>query len=356
MKSSAASGALAGIVAALALAAPAVAGPTVTVRVEGEQATLLERTQVTLPDTGLDICGGTPNTVASALDVATGGDWDGQEFTSTILGETHTFANNDYWAQWLGRAGAYRFGTGICNDVMQEGDEALLLVDVSDANFNPTRFPLAVEGLPGSAVAGQSVPVTVVAYVTDGLSPAVRTPVAGAAIGGATTAADGRATVSFATPGTAVLKATKAGSVPSAAARVTVTAPKPGDPPPPPPPAKDTTAPTATFASLSDGKVFSRRKAPRELRGTVSEDPSGLRSVRLSILRRKGGKCWTYRDTTERFKRHRCGGKWYFRIGDRAEWSYLLPRKLPKGRYTIGVMAVDKAFNESRTTVEIRVK
>ena len=26
-----------------------------------------------------------------------------------------------------------------------------------------------------------------------------------------------------------------------------------------------------------------------------------------------------------------CGGKWYFRIGDRAEWSYLLPRKLPKG-------------------------
>ena len=78
--------------------------------------------------------------------------------------------------------------------------------------------------------------------------------------------------------------------------------------------------------------------------------------MRLSILRRKGGKCWTYRDTTERFKRHRCGGKWYFRIGDRAEWSYLLPRKLPKGRYTIGVMAVDKAFNESRTTVEIRVK
>ena len=132
--------------------------------------------------------------------------------------------------------------------------------------------------------------------------------------------------------------------------------PSPANRRPPPPPAKDTTAPTATFASLSDGKVFSRRKAPRELRGTVAEDPSGLRSVRLSILRRKGGKCWTYRDTTERFKRHRCGGKWYFRIGDRAEWSYLLPRKLPKGRYTIGVMAVDKAFNESRTTVEIRVK
>ena len=102
--------------------------------------------------------------------------------------------------------------------------------------------------------------------------------------------------------------------------------------------------------------MFSRRKAPRELAGTVSADPSGLRSVRLSIRRRNGGKCWTYRDTTERFKRHECGGKWYFRIGDRAEWSYLLPRKLPKGRYTIGVMAVDKAFNESRTEVRIRVR
>jgi hypothetical protein len=113
----------------------------------------------------------------------------------------------------------------------------------------------------------------------------------------------------------------------------------------------------AAFASgLVDGKVFTRRRAPRELSGTVSPDPSGLRAVRLSIHRRVGARCWTYRDTTERFKRHRCGGSWYFRIGDRAEWSYLLPRKLPAGRYTIGVLAVDKALNESRTDVEIRVR
>src|SRR5215207_2668913 len=111
MKTSA-SGVIAGIVAAIALAAPAQAGPTVTVRVEGQQQTLLDETPVTLPDTGLDICGGTPNTVASALDVATGGDWDRQAFTSTILGESHTFAANDYWAQWRGTGGAYEFGSG----------------------------------------------------------------------------------------------------------------------------------------------------------------------------------------------------------------------------------------------------
>ena len=102
--------------------------------------------------------------------------------------------------------------------------------------------------------------------------------------------------------------------------------------------------------------MFSRRNAPRELSGTVSADPSGLRSVRLSILRRREREVLDLPRHDGALQAPRCGGKWYFRIGDRAEWSYLLPRKLPKGRYTIGVMAVDKAFNESRTTVGIRVR
>src|SRR5918997_5194575 len=86
--------AVAGVVMVLACAGTALAGPTVTVRVEGQNSTLLERTQVTLPDTGLDICGGKPFTAASALDVATHGNWDRKEFASTILGESHTFAQN----------------------------------------------------------------------------------------------------------------------------------------------------------------------------------------------------------------------------------------------------------------------
>jgi hypothetical protein len=175
----------------------------------------------------------------------------------------------------------------------------------------------------------------------------------------ATVAADGKARLTFAAAGRHTVQATQRGHVRSAVRAVDVAAaPAPGEQPPPPPPtAQDTTAPVATFASgLTDGKVFARRNAPRVLSGTVSADPSGLRSVRLSIRRQKGGKCSTYRDTTERFKRHACGGKWYFRIGDRAQWSYLLPRKLPRGRYTIGVMAVDRAFNESRTEIRMRVR
>ena len=65
--------------------------------------------------------------------------------------------------------------------------------------------------------------------------------------------------------------------------------------------------------------------------------PSGIKSVRLSILRRHKGRCWAFDGDAERFKRHRCGGSRSFRIGDRAEWSYLLPKRLPVGRYTIRV-------------------
>jgi hypothetical protein len=191
---------------------------------------------------------------------------------------------------------------------------------------------------------------------TDG--PAERATVAGGGGATATVGADGKAQLTFSAPGRQTVQATQAGHVRSAVRAVDViAAPAPGaSPVPPPVTAEDSTAPVAAFTSLADGRVYSHRKAPRELAGTVSADPSGLRSVRLSIRRQKGGRCWTYRDTTERFKRHACGGKWYFRIGDRADWSYLLPRTLPRGRYTLGVMAVDKAFNESRTEIEVRVR
>ena len=362
MKSSAASGALAGLVAALALAAPAVAAPAdVTVRVEGTASTLVPETPITASAAAVErdghSCSGT--SALGALHGATGGDWSGSWFdglgwsVEVIKGEQHVFPN--YYGLWINSAYSE---LGLCDAELQTGDEVLVV----PAAEGPI---LDLGGVPPTAVAGQPVTVTVMehgaVYREEPPFDLIRTdgPADGATVraGGAsaTVGADGKARIVFPGAGAATVQATQPGHVRSAARRVQVVAPKPGDPPPPPP-AKDTTAPTATFASLADGKVLSRRKAPRELRGTVSEDPSGLRSVRLSILRRKGGKCWTYRDTTERFKRHRCGGKWYFRIGDRAEWSYLLPRKLPKGRYTVGVMAVDKAFNESRTTVEIRVK
>ena len=46
-----------------------------------------------------------------------------------------------------------------------------------------------------------------------------------------------------------------------------------------------------------------------------------------------------------------------FKVGDRAEWSYLLPSRLPRGRYVLDTYALDNAFNRSTTTrVRFRVR
>jgi hypothetical protein len=315
---------------------------------------------VTLPDTDTFACGnGGPHTVADALDIATGANWDRQPFTQTILGETHDNTPDDFWAEWIGSGSGYVPGAlGVCDDVLKDGDEALMYATrfVTPA----THFPLSLEGLPAAVEAGKPVSVTVVAYETQDFMNVTRTPVAGATVSGggasAVTTANGTAVLSFAQPGEAVLKASKPGSVISAGKRVTVTAPGAAPPPTGAPPANDTAAPTARLAGVRNGQVFSRKRAPRTLRGTVSADPSGIKSVRLSILRRKRGKCWAFDGDSERFKRHRCGGSRSFRIGDRAEWSYLLPRRLPRGRYTIRVVAIDNAGNDAATRTRIRVR
>jgi hypothetical protein len=354
-------GALAGLAAATLLAAPALAGPTVTVRVEGQSRTLLERTRVTLPDTPPPVTGCQRWSAAAAIEEATRGNWDRGDFPSTILGESHTFTQNDYWAEWVDFGSGYRWGSGICNDVLKDGDEVLEVVDIASATFAPTRFPLDLEGLPAAVQTGVPVTVTVVAYVTDGtVGTGTRTPVAGATVSGggasAVTGPGGTATLRFMQPGTVVVKASKPGSVVSAGEGVTVSTTPPSAAGELPARMPDTTAPVASISGIVSGAVFSRRRAPRTLRGTVSADPSGIKSVRLSILRKRRGRCWAFDGETERFERHRCGGSRSFRIGDRAEWSYLLPARLPRGRYIIRVAAIDRAGNDSVTVTSLRVK
>jgi hypothetical protein len=46
----------------------------------------------------------------------------------------------------------------------------------------------------------------------------------------------------------------------------------------------------------------------------------------------------------------------FFRIGDRPDWSYLLPRRLGRGRYTLRVAAIDRAGNRAETHVVVRVR
>ena len=103
--------------------------------------------------------------------------------------------------------------------------------------------------------------------------------------------------------------------------------------------------------------MFSRRRAPRLLRGTVTADPSGLLAVKLRLTRRVGRKCSYFSGTRERFRRMRCGRGSFFKIGDSARWSYLLPKRLGRGRYVLEAKAIDGAFNRGAATrVRFRVK
>jgi hypothetical protein len=369
-------GALAGLAAAIVLAAPAAAAPgNVGVRVEGDGTTLLPRTQVTT-DTqpvlvqGANSCPGT--SAGGALYKAVAGDlagtWGSVGFElKTVKGETHDSASSSsYWSFWLNYSYA---SLGMCAQELQAGDDVLFVPDCFGAGCTPAS-PLRLSGLPATVAPGTSVTIRVDEY-SQPVFPATNTtsaPSAGATVAfgdaTATTGADGTAQLTFSGSGARSVQATKAGHVRSATESTCVTTGSDGacgtqapvGAPPPGQAAKDTTAPVATISGLANGRVFSRKRAPRVLRGSVSADPSGIKSVRLSILRRNRGRCWVFDGASERFERHRCGGSRSFRIGDRADWSYLLPKRLPRGRYTIRVAAIDKAGNDSVTQTEIRVK
>ena len=122
-------------------------------------------------------------------------------------------------------------------------------------------------------------------------------------------------------------------------------------------PARDTTAPTSTILGIRDGQRFRRQRAPRELRGTASADPSGLWAVKIRLTRRHRGTCWYFSGSREQFLERTCGKQYAFKVGDRAKWSYLLPRRLPRGRYVLSTYAIDNAFNrgeERRVVFRVR--
>jgi hypothetical protein len=301
------------------------------------------------------------------MHTATAGDWVGRYFddfdswiVDTIKGETHASPEAGFWALWINNGYSE---LGLCGSELQEGDEVVL----APRNDQPI---LDLTGVPARVAPGQAVTVKVTEHglVDPTAFPAVvrSGPAAGATItyAGATVTAgaDGTARLAFSRSGPAVVQATEPGHIRSAALATCVTTGADGacgsraGGLPPLAPAKDVTAPVASLTGLNDGAVFSRRRAPRTLRGTVGADPSGILSVRLSIVRKRRGRCWAFDGEIERFKRHRCGGSRSFRIGDRAEWSYLLPARLPRGRYTIRVVAIDRAGNDSVTETGIRVR
>lgn len=348
---------LAGLVLALLLAPAAWAGPTVTVRIVGENATLLERT-VTLTDTPPPVSGCEANDAGNAIEVATGGNWDRDPFTETILGETHDFTHRDFWAEWINRGNGYVAGNGVCNDTLGAGDELLMVADVAGPNFEPTRAPLDVEGVPRQALRGSAITVTVVEYWVEATPMTFdvrRRPVGGALVqaGSASAVTDdgGRAALVLSEPGTVALRATRPGNAPATTDLIQV-----GDVAPAPS-APDTTAPTTNILGIRNGQRFTRRRAPRELKGTVSADESGLWAVKIRLTRRHRGTCWYFSGSREQFLKRTCGKAYAFKVGDETAWSYLLPSRLPRGRYVLETYAIDNAFNrgaERRVVFRVR--
>src|SRR5207247_5094895 len=194
-----------------------------------------------------------------------------------------------------------KVGNGVCNDVLQSGDEVLMLTNFSGPapDFPPTVFPLVLEGVPASALRGQAVTATAVEYRSDASgSPGrgTRTPTAGVSVAGggasAVTGADGTATLSLPATGTFTLQATTThersvpvglcvhdagdGGCGSTAGLGSAT---------PPAAAADVTGPAARIAGIRAGQRFRARRAPRLLRGTVDPDPSGLAGWYLRLWR-----------------------------------------------------------------------
>lgn len=349
-------------VLALACAAPAAGATNVTVRVEGRTATLLPETVVNVDGSGVPGVG-CPNSAAEALDKATNGNWARGTFTDTILGEQLVYSAEDpvYWGQW--HNGVY--GNGLCQDTVTEGGEVLLIADAADpVTYAPTVLPTYISGVPAAGITlGQSFTVKVEQVTTDG-NPGngTRGPLAGATVTAgpvsAVTAADGTATLTPTTEGTFDVRAVKGKQrspvrrLPVGAAAIAqvqaVAAGLPcattgsdglcGT--------RDRLAPLLRLAGIKDRQVFPAGKGPRRLSGTIA-DASGVLMVKLRIHRRLGKKCSYFSGRQEKFRPIRCGvknAKW-FKIGNRADWSYLLPSKLPKGQYVVDVNAIDKAYN-----------
>src|SRR6185437_8988103 len=344
-------------------------------RIEGESATLLPAASVTL-NAPEPVSNCPANSVATAIDLAVGGNWDHGEankgagnFTETILGETHDFTHNsDTWAEWVD----YKWGGGICTDTLNQGDEVLMVADHEpEPFFSPTAWPLVVAGAP--AVAQVGVPFTV--NVNEIRTPAetfaepgqgTPTPVAGVTVGGAGATsspsdAGGVATITPTSAGNLTLRATKAGDAPSATFVVCAhagndgncgtTSPSGVSTPPTSSVAAFYKGPFAVVArarGIQDGHVYARRHAPKVLAGTVATH-ARIASVSLRLRRSYRGRCFAYDGVAERFKRVRCGQGRFFGVGSTPNFSYLLPAALARGRYVLDIEASDVAGN--RTTL-----
>jgi hypothetical protein len=348
----------------------------VSVRVEGAGDTLVARTALTTTTAPVvkdgdpsHSCSGT--SVAGALEQATAGDWSGSWDPSfayavqAIKSEAHAFGSGNYWGLFVNDKPS---STGICDTELQTGDEVLF---APLPESGATAGVLRLNGVPATAAPGSRIAVTVTRTATTydpvTYDPTTSTgPGAGVTVSGgaatATTGPDGTAQVVLGQTGPASLRAARGGDIRSASEPVCVTTGDDGQcgtavPPPGAAPCatdgrdgrcgtRDLEAPLAAITGIADRQVFAAGHGPRTVRGRAS-DPSGLLMVKVRLSRDDHGRCSYFSGRKERFVPSRCGAThgFWFGIGDRADWSYLLPSRLSRGRYVLDVNAIDKAHN-----------
>jgi hypothetical protein len=358
------------------------AGPaTVTVEVEGLSETKLPPTQVTTTTNPVvknntegnpeGSCSGT--SAAGALQLATAGNWSGpwsakysQYEIFTIEGETHQFEEsskaNYYWSFWLNDQEAT---TGACEAELGAGDRVLFFPACYGEACPPSPTPLGIEA-PTIANAGESVAVTVKQYNAKGeASPAPGATVSGGGTS-ATTDSHGHAAMRFSGDGTYTLEATGSPEAPTPGVRtetsICVHEGNDGTCGTKAPagttsvvqssstslPGRSYTGPFALVAratGLSEGHVYAHGHAPRTLTGNVLAH-AVVDSVNIGLRRSYRGRCYTYKATSERFVRTRCGTDSLFKVASGGTaFSYLLPAQLPPGRYVFDIGALDAAGN-----------
>jgi hypothetical protein len=347
-----------------ALAAPA----TVTLRVEGGATTLLPRTSVTTTTTPVikdgdpaHACSGT--SAAGALQTALGAGWTGTWFNSlgysvdTVSGESPATANpSNFFSFWINN---HLSSLGVCGTELQAGDQLLLFVARCDVgpppDFACTNPPVLPLGLTAPARVSPNAPFTVkvVQFAEDGTP----SPVAGAVVSGGTTTAttDAAGNAALSVPrGQTALRATLANHAPSASEPVCGTdgtdgacgtaSAVPGG-------AVagaivDRTAPRSRLLSPRSGHVYRFATfSPRLIHIAVAETGSGVRTVKIRLTRRVGNRCFSYSGKRERFIGAKCGSGFFFTVTDRADFTYLLPTRLPRGHYVLDARAIDRSFN-----------
>jgi hypothetical protein len=370
---------------------------TVNVRIEGSVATLYEgpvatsgETFETLSSGGAHPCNyssngppggfadegtpsGTPTTALHDAALASGLPFDAQWFGSgPSNGDPGDFFVTKVGTDENGGAPTFpswgyavNYTTAIvggCQIALAPGSEVLWAYNY----FNLTHLL----DLAGPAIVGSGAPFTV--HVVDGRTGE---PITGASIGelasGVTTAipsspltdASGNATISLPDAGTFTLKATQAESVRSQGLLVCVHSSNDGScgttvsssDSSATPGAVSSNGPAATGLAASvvgivNGHAYSRSTAPRVLKGSVKVAAGGtLRQVRIRIQRRVGRRCSNYSGARERFVRSpKCSPASFFSVGSSQSFSYLLPARLPAGRYAYDIEAVEASGNVTR--------